>query len=506
MHKTPADCLKAVTTLATWMLILVSLSTPAHPQTTGVTIRVRTPAEVINALQTASNTRVPTTVIVAPGRYHFTQSFDTGFGPGVLPLLRSTVFVVGSSASTTIFDATDAGGRHFTVASGGQLVLRNLTLMGGNVIAPEFEFGGGAVLNFGGFVRLDDCVLSNNRVGMPGGTVGGAILSWEGRLHVERTQLTENFVEGGGGGVAIIDGSAIIRDSIISANVAQSPLSPFGFGRAGGVQIGGATVTITGSTISGNRATNQGGGISSGGRLTLTDSAVVENVALDDVGDRISIGGGIVNSGQLRIKNGTVGANTAGTYGGGIFNQGGLLVLRGTTITQNEVLARLDPDFISEPLGCIPLRDTCWGGGGIWNLSEGFQGTVSMARTIVANNSIRRADDPRGVGPECSGPILSEGFNAVGDLTECSLRPSYLLQGRPTNDQIGVDPRLDDLQDNGEAGYPHFPLLAASTLIDADGPVSDTCTFVDQIGNRRVDADGDGVRQCDIGAVEFQPP
>jgi hypothetical protein len=501
-QKTPAGLFFAIGTLAAWMLATLTISARADAQTAGVTVKVRTPQEIINALQTASSTRVPTTVIVAPGRYHFTRSFDTGFGPGVLPVVRGTVFVVGSSASTTIFDA-DAGGRHFTVAPAGQLVLRKLTLTEGGVNAPAFELGGGAILNFGGFVRLDDCVLSNNHAAMEEGTVGGAILSWKGRLHLERTQLTDNFVENGGGGVAIFDGSAIIRDSIISGNFAQSF---FGSGSGGGVLIGSATVTITGSTISGNHAMRDGGGILSGGQLWITDSAVVENVALNETEQEVAFGGGIYNSGQLRIKNGTVGANTAGTFGGGIFNEGGLVVLRGATITENEVLGSLDLDAVIDPRRCIPIGGACWGGGGIWNLSRGVQGTVTMARTILTDNTIRENDNPRAVGADCGGPILSEGYNAVGNITECALRPSYVLQGRPTNDRIGVDPRLDELQDNGEPGDAHFPLLADSPLIDADGPVSNICTFLDQIGRRRVDADGDGVRQCDIGAVEFQSP
>jgi hypothetical protein len=146
------------------------------------------------------------------------------------------------------------------------------------------------------------------------------------------------------------------------------------------------------------------------------------------------------------------------------------------------VLAALDPNNLPLPLGCEPLLNTCWGGGGLLNLSEPVQGTVSMARTIIANNSVRNVEDPRGVGPDCAGPILSEGFNAIRNVTDCTVRPSYVLQGRPTNDRNGVNPRLGELQDNGEAGDPHFPLRAGSPLIDADGPVSSICTVAEAEG------------------------
>jgi hypothetical protein len=92
------------------------------------------------------------------------------------------------------------------------------------------------------------------------------------------------------------------------------------------------------------------------------------------------------------------------------------------------------------------------------------------------------------------------------------VQKSYLLQGKPTNDRIGIDPLLGLLIDNGEAGYGHFPLMDGSPLIDAGGRESGNCsedtdgTAFDQIGQPRVDGNGDQKRECDIGAIEFQVP
>jgi hypothetical protein len=113
---------------------------------------------------------------------------------------------------------------------------------------------------------------------------------------------------------------------------------------------------------------------------------------------------------------------------------------------------------------------------------------------------------PESVGPDCAGVVLSDGYNAIGDASGCDLRPSWVLKGQPTNDLVGVDPTLGVLQDNGQAGNAHIPLLGHSPLIDAGGVISKTCAALDQIGQPRVDGDGDRKRECDIGAIEYQLP
>jgi hypothetical protein len=252
--------------------------------------------------------------------------------------------------------------------------------------------------------------------------------------------------------------------------------------------------------VSGNLAYRTGGGILNAGTIWLTDSAVTENAA-SDLG-HFNYGGGIANFGLMRIKNATVAANSAGTFGGGIYNQGRLFS-RGATIVRNEVYGDVGGK------GCDPELEPCFGGGGVWN-AEG--GTVSSARSIFANNSIPIYEllPPLNlvvsVGPDCAGPTLSEGFNAFGDVSGCDVRPSYVLQGRPTHDLVGIDPGLGDLRDNGGAGNAHFPVLGQSPLIDAGGLISTNCTKFDQIGQPRVDGDGDRLRECDIGAIEYQLP
>lgn len=462
------------------------------------TARASTTDEIIEALLTATRTGMPTTVVVAPGRYNFVQSFDTGMGPSLLPPIKTTVHVVGAGAATTILDGSGAYGRIFTVAKGGALVVLNMTLTHGGFTADHVSIGGGVAANYGGSLRLDDCLLMANGTGAEGGAFGGAVLSKNGRLHLERVTLMNNTIWGSGGAVAILGGSGIIRDSIVSGNKAWEI---GGTAAGGGIYVEGATLTIGGSTVSGNLANRLGGGlVSFGGTIWLTDSAITENAASDP--GHLSYGGGIVNTGLMRIKNGTVGANSAGTAGGGIYN-GGRLFLRGATIVRNAVHG----DFGGGR--CDPELKPCFLGGGVRN-AEG--GTLSSSRSVLARNRIPIYDPVPpfnlviSVGPDCEGRLLSEGYNALGDASGCELQPSYVLNGRPTNDQVGLDPRLGEFQDSGEAGHAHYPLLDQSPLIDAGGPFPETCTKFDQVGQPRADGDADRKLECDIGAIEYQLP
>ena len=488
-YKISTALLNSILVFAAWTMLLTSLSAAAAAASPWVKIKASTPDQIIYALLTASQTGTPTTVVVAPGHYRFTQSFDTGVGPSQLPPVKTTVFIIGTDVGTTILDGSAAEGRMLTVTKGGRLVVRNLTITHAGFTANDISRGGGAAANFGGYLGFDDCLLVANGTGAENGASGGAILSIDGRLDLERVTVMNNKVYGDGGGIVVGGGTAVIHDSIISGNEA-SPLYHYSVG--GGVAISGATVAIGRSTVSGNRAWGSGGGIYNFGTLWLDNSAVMENVSYTgyEMEWSASVGGGITNGGLIRIKNGTVGGNETGTFGGGIMNRSeGRLILRGTTIARNDVVGAVAG--FPEPSECPgTVEGACTGGGGIWN-AEG--GTVYAARTLLANNTLLRPDDPFAmVGPDCGGRVWSDGYNVLGDASGCDLRRSYVLHGQPTQDQVGVDPRLGELQDNGEAGDAHFPLLPDSPLIDAGGPHSNVCTVLDQIGQPRVDGNGDG--------------
>jgi hypothetical protein len=183
-----------------------------------------------------------------------------------------TQAITGPAAGVTI----DAGGQSdvFQVDKGVTASLSGLTLTGGG----SALFGGG--LDNSGTVTLTGCTLSGNSAGYDGGGLA-------------------NF------------GTATLTDCTISGNTA----SDFGGGL---FNCGTATLTLTGCTLSGNSATS-GGGLFSEGSATLTGTTVSGNSAVD--------GGGIDFDNLLDFGNKTLTITTstirgnkvqggAGTVGG----------------------------------------------------------------------------------------------------------------------------------------------------------------------------------------------
>ncbi len=95
----------------------------------------------------------------------------------------------------------------------------------------------------------------------------------------------------------------------------------------GGAFNNAGTLTVSNSTISGNKANGVGvgGGIYNkfGGTLTVTKSTISGNTAF-------SSGGGIFNGGKLMVTDSTISGNSSSFFGGGIYNSGTLTVTNST--------------------------------------------------------------------------------------------------------------------------------------------------------------------------------
>jgi hypothetical protein len=318
-------------------------------------------------------------------------------------------------------------------------------------------------------------------------TIGHAIsLASSGdSIIVAAATYTENLgigislkVIGAGASTTIIDGGGVHRVVTIgaSAQVIQVTLSNVtirnGFsGAGGGIFSTNATLTVNNSTISGNLAMDgrllpsMGGGIYNYGTLTINNSTLIGNRAWI-AGE----GGGIISWGTLRINNSTLVGNIAGGnfVGGG---RGGGIFVNGTVEINNSTLSGNSTSYRGQ-------------GGGIFNNG----GTVALQNSIVANS-------PHG--GNCSGIMISGGYNLSSDQT-CTFSNSVDLNN--------TDPKL------GTWGYyggptPTIPLLSGSPAIDAGNPGG--CTDgqgillkTDQRGMPRPDPEDTG--GCDMGAYESQ--
>jgi hypothetical protein len=339
---------------------------------------------------------------------------------------------------------------------------------------------------------------------------GGALLNYAGTMDLEETTLSGNLGYGNGGGLTVLGGSVLLKGCLVQGNDATTIVhGEEVFDAGSGIYIGGGSLTIQNSTITGNTgghsdviAEADGVGIFAGaGTILIENSAVTENTISTQAQGTdfppVGQGGGIYNTAHMTIINSTIGGNSIGTMGGGIFN-GGTMSLQGVTITDNTSLNTngaeggelesfpFDCNAFSDPAACIH------GGAGLVNM-----GTLTIATSVIAgNNFIPANGDPQNIGTECSGVLQSNGRNALGDATGCTLKPSSALKGQPAHDLENIAPKFGSLLENGTPGLAHYTPQSGSPLIGSGGTVGQFCTAQDQIGDSRLH------NICDIGAIQ----
>lgn len=319
-------------------------------------------------------------------------------------------------------------------------------------------------------------ILEINGLTLTGGDVtglGGAILTNE-NLFLRECVIAENVAMSGsanqrkGGGIYQSAGELTIEDCTIHHNAAAT--------QGGGVFISAGNLTMLRSTIRDNSAP-EGGGIFSAGTAVIRDSTINGNNASD--------GGGISHlQGDLTVENSTISTNIALQNGGGIRSVQGNLTVRHSTLTKN--VADSDDNGFGR-------------GGGIFVSA----GNVTLDHVLVAGN-IRRVnirEDVFGlvsarytlVGDGSGATIVSLGLNMVGNST------------------VAVAPVLGPLADNGGPTKTHA-LLPGSPAIDLGDPYATAGANGIPLNDQRTGAfgritDGDGQHgaRIDVGAYELQP-
>lgn len=184
----------------------------------------------------------------------------------------------------------------------------------GNAGVPTLIGGAaGSVLWIGeaGNVRLRGLTITGGTGTSQGDQRNGGGILVDGRVVLVGVHVTNNAVDGDGGGIFAFGGAVVIGgSSVIDQNAATD---------GGGVAVGLGTLKVAGSArIADNVATGLGGGIVMGyGNLLVTGTAVVTGNTAGGRGGGIAIGGGSTAiGGDARITQNT--ANASLGAGGGI--------------------------------------------------------------------------------------------------------------------------------------------------------------------------------------------
>lgn len=290
-------------------------------------------------------------VITLAERCTYRFADDFGNSGSALPAITGRVTIVGHD-SALVRSSHHAGSRFrlLAVAAGGNLTLHGVTVEGGLIMG-----NGGGIRN-------------------------------KGTLRLENSTVAGNYATGRGGGISNEGGNATLVNSRVLTNVVSRP--PRFVGDGGGINNDArATLRLRGSTVAGNAADEDGGGILNEGRLIVEGSRIANNEAREDDG------GGINTYGHATIRDSQIAENWASMEGGGLANSedGRVDILR-TSFISNQ--AGHDAGAVNNE-GTATLRDSRVqknragrNGGGFNNEQEPKTDTarLTLENTTVSEN------------------------------------------------------------------------------------------------------------------------
>ena len=368
----------------------------------------------------------------------------------------------------------------------------------------------------------------------------GAPIALASTIDVNRS-LT---IDGPGPGDLAVSGEGTVAvfdvDTAVEVNISGLTIEDGLAVNGGGIDNQKGTVDLTDSTLTGNAATDGGGGgIYNNAMLTVTDSTLEDNTdgngvgggAIDNhmsgttavVGSTLTgndtgsaDGAGIENTGTLSVTDSSVTANNANGYGAGLDNDGGTTSIEDSTLASNVGFAGsgvLNSGSLTMADSTVadnssPYADGRDGGSGMYN--DG--GTMTIANSTLWANGLRSGKVFPGGGivnaggsvsvaasiiaesgstGDCSGPITDLGYNLDDDGT-CGFST---VDGDVPDTAAGLDPA--GLEGNG-GPTETIALDSGSAAIGAVASAS-MCSTPDQRGVARP-------TPCDTGAVDVVVP
>jgi hypothetical protein len=343
-------------------------------------------------------------------------------------------------------------------------------------------------------------------------------------------ELTVRRDTGGEYGIFVIPSGATVFISglTISNGYALSSGSSSLPGGGGVYNLG--TLILTDSTISGNHTNNFGGGIlNSWQDASHYGVAELRNVTVTD-NSTAFLGAGVMNDGEMTVIDSTVSNNGPFSFAGGVYNDG-TLTMNGTTVSANKGGGQ-GGGIMNDYQGSATITNSTISGnaagssstagtpgGGIYNTNDS---ALTLSNSTVTNNTANFGggiyNDDDGSTAEVGGTIVAgnTALNPTNDVTSDVLgdfaSQGYNLIGR-IDDATGfdgpgdttgtatspLDPRLRPLASNGGSTKTHA-LSRKSPAVNAGDPACPP-PATDQRGVSRPQGS-----RCDIGSYELRNP
>lgn len=380
--------------------------------------------------------------------------------------LRAAI-AAAASGDTIVFDNSLAG--QVIVLTSSQLdITKNLTI-DGIALASRVRISGNNARRV--FNLSNNASLTLEGVAVINGAASdgaGLNVASGSRLNLSSCLLSGNVASNFGGGVYNV-GTLNVSGCTVTGNQASW---------GGGIENR-ATLAITDTIFITNTATSGGAGVETfGGTVTVVRSAFINNSAYN--GSTIGSGGGFQSdpgTGNVLLTNVTFSGNrargSADDGGGAIMSYGGTLYLTNVSMLNNSSASR---------------------GGGI-STAAGYPTTINFMNSVIYGNTAG------GTASDLYGTYNSQDYNLIGSLSGAT------LTGATSHNITGQDPGLNVLADNGSS-TPTFALLPGSRVTDLIPSGTNGCgsTLVEDQRRqpRPVDYSDFTGSGCDVGAFELQ--
>lgn len=353
----------------------------------------------------------------------------------------SRIFNIDDGASTTrtvTISGVKLTGADVSEEGGAILSRERLTVSACTIVDNHATASGGAIYHDGGALVVNDSTISGNSSFSYSG--GGGISS-RGETTVTFSTISGNSAGDSGGGIWHRGGMLTLTDCTIAGNWTRIN-TPF-ISEGGGVWSDTGLI-VTRCTITANRAGyydnfnanggGMGGGVFALGPLTITESTITGNVAIQGavffqgVYGYGGVGGGVYHrGGAATITSSNISNNNAWYQGGGVVNYAGTLVITDCTISGN----------------CAELN-----GGGVYSTNGNFARSTT---SLTINRSTINGNTARDIG----GGVISRGNNLTIN--------SSTISGNSGGRGGGID------SDNSTARISYSTITSNSAKFDGGG-------------------------------------